>query len=369
MSGAIKIALLGMDERSVTRMQTVFKMVFKEQCRQVAIAEADMALVDVDGQDAGQYWSAYRREHPNLPAIVLSSEALTLEGVEVLVKPAKLMLLHEAIQRAVGRTPDHNSANLAGAQMEGVLKADESAPAQGLSKLDYANFFYKPDSSLQGCVTKAYAKSRETGETVFLKCWGDRWVVIYPKTGTVLENIRENKLYDLGLIKRGDSLIYAPSALGEEEMQAIAASETSKVRTGSIECFMWDLAVRTANGRVPDGTDLNAPVVLHRWPNLTRLSRIPNAMRMSAFWTQQPVSIRCVAEKLAIPLSNVMTFYSAATAIGLMNMARRSADRLVEPEVNAAHRERRSLFFSIMRKFGIAAKEEEPINHGVGSGR
>lgn len=363
MSGAIKIALLGMDERSVTRMQTVFKMVFKEQCRQVAIAEADMALVDVDGQDVSRYWSAYRREHPKLPAIVLSSEALSLEGVEVLVKPAKLMLLHAAIQRAVGRTPDHHSTNLAGS------KTAESGSAQGTSKLDYADFFYKPDSSLQGCVAKAYAKSRETGETVFLKCWGDRWVVIYPKTGTVLENIRENKLYDLGLIKRGDSLIYAPSALGEEEMQAIAASETSKVRTGSIECFMWDLAVRTANGRVPDGTDLNAPVVLHRWPNLTRLSRIPNAMRMSAFWTQQPVSIRGVAEKLAIPLSNVMTFYSAATAIGLMNMARRSADLLVEPEVNAAHRERRSLFFSIMRKFGIAAKEEEPINHGVGSGR
>jgi hypothetical protein len=64
--------------------------------------------------------------------------------------------------------------------------------------------------------------------------------------------------------------------------------------------------------------DLKRPVYLKHWPNLTRVQRTPNAMRVAALWATRGAGLVETAELLKIPQRHVFAFYSAALAADLV---------------------------------------------------
>lgn len=119
----------------------------------------------------------------------------------------------------------------------------------------------------------------------------------------------------------------------EEAMVANAVSGTQ----GSIEALMWRLALWTFQGRLPAGTPIHERVYLRRWPNLTRLLPVPDAMRISALLVDQPLALPRIAEALSIPQRHVFAFYSAAWTAGLASQAKREADKLVATPATRTH--------------------------------
>ncbi len=98
-----------------------------------------------------------------------------------------------------------------------------------------------------------------------------------------------------------------------------------------VEAFLWKLALYTYRGHLPAGTDLNQPVYLRYWPNLTRFEPTPNAMRIASLLCRQPVPLAFIVRILNIPQKHVFNFYAAANAAGLAGPAVREVDRMLLP--------------------------------------
>ncbi len=108
----------------------------------------------------------------------------------------------------------------------------------------------------------------------------------------------------------------------------VAESEKSLVNEArveliSLEALHWKLAIWTARGRVPEGTDLDQAVRLIHWPNFTRLMVLPAFMRIAAFWSKAPQSLFATASSLSLGQRYVFSFYSACCALNLACVERR----------------------------------------------
>jgi hypothetical protein len=98
-----------------------------------------------------------------------------------------------------------------------------------------------------------------------------------------------------------------------------------------MEAFLWKLALFTYRGYLPEGINVNKPVYLKYWPNLTRLEPTPNAMRIASLLSRQPVALAFIVRILNIPQKHVFNFFSAANAIGFAGPAVREVDNMLLP--------------------------------------
>jgi len=98
-----------------------------------------------------------------------------------------------------------------------------------------------------------------------------------------------------------------------------------------LEAFLWKLALYTFGGYLPKGIDVNKPVYLKYWPNLTRLEPTPDAMRIASLLCRQPVALAFIVRILNIPQRHVFNFYAAANAAGYAGPAVREVDNMLQP--------------------------------------
>lgn len=362
----IKVGLYGMDHRSVDRMLTVFKMVYKGQCIAVDVAEADTVILDLDDKDVSSEWQTFRAEHPDKPAVIMAESPVHINGVPYISKPAKLPDLLQALKdtshidittnlSVTSSNKVHHAAELLHDRLANntAMQKKPSSANQGL------DIYYNPEKFMQGKVFFAIKKANQEKQSIFIKCWTDRWIVVSPGIDYLFENIKESQLRQLSLVKLDDDIAVSESALSDKQIAEMASTPPNEIKSTPMSKFMWDIAIRTARGRIPEGTSLDDLYVLQRWPNLTRLSRTPNALRISAFWVDQPQSINNVAQQLNIDISEVYTYFSAATASSLLILAQRRSDKVIIPQTTETDKKRKSILSAIMRKIGKLSRVDE----------
>ena len=143
---------------------------------------------------------------------------------------------------------------------------------------------------------------------------------------------------------------YSEPQFSDNEILLMAATPANKVKLTLTDQFIWNLTVKTARGRVPEGTSLDDLHVLQYWPNLPRLLHIPNAMRISAFWLDRPQSINNIILKLSIPLEDVLTYFSAASASGILKPAKRKEDEMIIPDIVIVDKKKQGIFAALISK-------------------
>lgn len=81
--------------------------------------------------------------------------------------------------------------------------------------------------------------------------------------------------------------------------------------------LLWQLALFTSRGRVPDSLSAEEPLLLKAPPDFERLLETPHARSIAELWQSQKLSARNVAGMLNIPQRFVFSFLVAADAVGL----------------------------------------------------
>jgi hypothetical protein len=81
-----------------------------------------------------------------------------------------------------------------------------------------------------------------------------------------------------------------------------------------------------------------------------------NALKIIAFWVQQPCSLDELHEKLDLPYQDIFSVFTAAWSAGLAGEAQRQADKILQADdVHAS--EKRGLFNSLMSRLKKMNKE------------
>lgn len=363
---SIKVGFFGMDERSTHRLVTVFKMVYKGECVPEEIVKANTVIVDLNNDSYETEWKQFREAFPDKPAIIMADAPIDIEDCPFVSKPAKLPELLEAIKSTsnikvvsnLSLSSDNKTHQVADSLFEKTSKQSASNNTAN-PKRKNDDIYYRPGKFLQGKVTEAVKKANKNKESVFIRCWSDRWIIISPGSEYILENIKDSQLRKVGIDYIDDEVIYREEPLSDAQIAEMSNTPTDEVKSTPIYKFVWDVTVRTAKGRIPEGTSLDDLYILQRWPNLTRLARIPNSMRISAFWVDQAQSINNVRKCLDIPLEDVLTFFSAASASGSLTLAKRKEDKLVTPEVVTTEKKKQGILSAIMKKITKHASVDE----------
>lgn len=349
---AIGVALFGLDQRSQESLRLAFAQRGKHAYELVEGCRADVAIVNMDNAEAPRLWSNFRARHATLPAIVLAVRDPDLDDAIHVARPIRLEQLFAAIDRFCGhRTagpgeqapPANNKAKAAAAKCATPPRHKSAAGEKALQ--EDKKFFYDPQDYLLGSLLDAWRETKKKNHAYrLLIATADDWhsITFFPAHRQVLATLGDEQLrrlstaplYCMGL--RGQRLDSRESKRLEETL----GQRRDRRR---LDSFIWQMTLWTAQGRVPAGTPLSAPVYLRCWPNLTRLRHNADFMRICTLLADQPRPLPLVARVLDLPLQRVFGFYSAAVIFGYVGQARRAADSLLQPDTPPRHRHHRLL--------------------------
>lgn len=356
----LRVTALGLDER--TQIQ-VRQLLHRAQADHYVLVEGegDVALINLDGPDGLRMWQSCHQLAPNKPILALSSHTPSLPGTWLLPVPveidtllAVLDTLYQSLSTGAPPQPGATRGGLHASSRSGS-RGTVSAPQsprhlQGIDLDDprqVAELYFTPTDYLGGQIQQRIREAMQARVICEILC-GSGKMILLPETGMVMTDLSDGRLKQYSLMRYPTGTAGVPFEFKSRLMpfntevrliqQMQGGPETRQVRPDTL---LWKLGAWTSRGRAPVGTDLTQPIVFLRWPNLTRLMLTPNALRIAAVCcAQQPRSLAATANALNVPISHVLTFYSACVAVDLVTLPKRQADFLLQPEPIRDHGQR-----------------------------
>jgi hypothetical protein len=365
-SKPISVAVVGMDIKTRRILEMVFRGPGKDDyilVEQIQLAQA--CIFDLDSLDGAHCWKDYRSQYPNMPTLILSLHHKDIAGTVYVKKPIEVHLLLTALSKIKKwlikpATPIKNTtppllvptdAKLA---TEIAVEEEEELIHQfcgynqdinPASAREIEKIYYNPDQYLQGFFDKVFAASQRLEHDGILIEGLYTPVIFLPQQNQLLCGceLGSSKLRTMTLLPLQKNRLRMTTLSVEEISHYLSVYQLSGQ---PLENFLWRVALWTARGRLPKGTDLHKDVILLHWPNFTRLIVTPYALKISALWIAQPHSLLTTAQVLNIPQRYVFAFYSAAHALKLAFVDRRTTPRAAKLTPN----EKRSLFQRILAR-------------------
>lgn len=379
---AIRIATLGFEKRSLQILIAAIGKKFNGQLSQVDIHLAQVILVDLDNHAAGLLLDDIRRSYPDIPLLGIGKPSdkqtlqpflakplnpdqvinTILELANPVKKQATNMITNEKIAKAMQAMENRNIARSLHKRAE--QNQPKSAVKRAMpSKTD--EMCFDPERFLLGVVIKTLEQANQNLQTAEIQCGQDRVIVIDTMLCRISSNLSDSQIRTSAIAPLNDGLLssfqinyYTP---GNFHNQPNLVQANSELRHFSQEVFMWNLGQLTSRGRIPHEIAVCNRYFLRRWPNLTRMNVPANAMRILAYWRQQPCSLMEIKEQLDVPLQDVFTVFSAAHAAGLIGEAKCQADELMQAIPVANHGIRSVMKSIIQRLRGNNAEQHTAI--------
>ncbi len=373
----LQVALFGLDDRSYKTMVMFLQGPCRGAAAVVEAIEAEIDIIDADHTKARTIFEERKQVAPDRPIIAMSLENLRLEGAIFLKKPVTKDGLLAALQQAkkqgeqaakkaimksghtLERREEHKPVFAAkpvstqDKQPETPKKIDEQEKqktakhktarqfSEGLfssyigfvSDIDFddkgqaSKASYDPKHFYQGYVKSAFNVAINKVRIVRLNsAW--KPLLIFPHGHEVWLDADDMQLRAFaGLpIKNSSGNAVSLSPVDPKNSQSVSFDKFQ-----SMDAFLWKLAIWTSKGRYPANLDIEQPIFLKKWPNMTRLVVTPHALRISALLIKGPRTMLNIAEILNIKPQYVFVFVSACQALDLLGQAKRLEDQVVAP--------------------------------------
>lgn len=184
------------------------------------------------------------------------------------------------------------------------------------------NIWLRIDNRLLGFLKSAMSQQKTAQSAICLAVSDDLKIYISPYARTISIAGKKLNLHEL-----------ARQDFGNRQIPVTQSTMPDKdvILQLEAEAFLWKLALYTYRGWLPEGININKPVYLKYWPNLTRLEPTPDAMRIASLLSRQPVALAFIVRILNIPQKHVFNFYAAANATGFAGPAVREVDNMLLP--------------------------------------
>ncbi|WP_305908302.1 hypothetical protein Q9L42_011260 [Methylomarinum sp. Ch1-1] len=401
----LQVALYGMDGRSYKTMV----MYLQGPCNGAAVVvediDAEIDIIDADYPTAREILEQRKQSSPDRPIIAMSLENLQLENSIFLKKPIKRESLLTALEQAKTLARKQSEKTLfvkpsmngmqsdnkdrSGAVAQATVESSRQSSKKTINEeerkktakhqtakqyneggfstfigvlpdIDFNNqeqvrkAVYNPLNFYQGYVKSAFKVAKAKARVVQLNS-GWKPLLIFPQSHEVWLDADDMQLRAFAGItinnSSGSGMSLSPINLKE------AQNGGALDKFLSMDAFIWKLTLWTSKGRYPSNLDIDKPVFLKRWPNMTRLVNTPHALRIAALLIREPRPLMNIAEVLNIKPQYVFVFVSACHALDLLGQAERKADQMVAPE-NIKATQSSGLFNKILSKLRAAKSAE-----------
>lgn len=350
----LPVAIFGFDQRTLQTLEIAFKNI-GNNCATIATIDCARAVIfNFDDLESRAMFLTYRKQHPGFPIIVISTREIVLRGAYVLTKPlrvAKFTTIFQAIQNKLASNPPYSeignpsSSNCAlpsevTAQQNGLLCSQEPSLTtnpgiEGNGKLavvraqntapdnlaqSESDIYYKPETLLQSIIHTAYKEALKKNIMVEIDLkikndWGS--ITFFPGLNKVATDFSDQQLkYICGT----PLFCIETNVIRYDEVKTNKMESARKLDSQLLSCetFLWKVALWTSNGRLPEGVNLHTPYRLRRWPNFTRLKKIPHSFSMAALFSQKPLNINLILKVSDISQEYIYSFFSCAYALDLL---------------------------------------------------
>ncbi len=174
---------------------------------------------------------------------------------------------------------------------------------------------YDPDVHLVSAMREAYLVGIKWQVPTQLDCSAGR-IVVDPTRNLLLCDFDAGRLESIFATPLGKRP--KTRTLNRQEQAEVQEHAPHEQGVRRLDDLLWRAGLLTAGGRLPIDSDPNRPVYLRHWPNLTRISAIPHAVRIAALWSAKGASLIETAALLGIPQRHVIAFYNGALALDLI---------------------------------------------------
>ncbi len=354
------------------------------------IGGANVDLIDIDSVNSKHLLEQRRKLNPDRPIIVISLQDVTMEGVVFLKKPIKALAMIDVIsqvrkmldsqvrtveqqkkmqrlkevtsQKIVSHKgpdmivrqapvdqPNAESEKKKNLNFEERKKTTKHKTAMLLDEKSFSTYIglltgvdfndrsqlakakYNIAEYFQGYIQKAYNLAHTQGRVLSLNTtW--KQVSIFPHSREIWIDTNDNQLRSFAAVPIATFSDDQGASISVTPITAKKQPENIDLeKFQSMDAFLWKVAIWTSKGRYPHGIDLEQPVFLRQWPNLTRLVVTPHALRITALLIEGPRTLTNIAETLNIKYQYVFIYFSAIYALGIAGQARRKSDVFIAP--------------------------------------
>lgn len=336
-SPMINVLLVGMDAKK----EAIFRMAFKMHAAGKRYGVADntispqLAIVDVDGAQGMSVWHDFKKEQPDLPAILSSVDEPDF-AVPYLAKPIKVEVLFPLIQEVLR----------GGGVFDPVRKQKEREQLKQAKEEKFRDKKKEIVEEDEQFVVRKFQRKEQLPTTR---------ISLFDVESGLLGSLRAvcRQTQDAALIYRDKPiLVVFPSiqkillAVPPEELKKICHEDNVQITTRyiaenptwrsnakvSFESCLWQFAIWSAHGRLLTKITPDTMMRMKGWPNLTRLAHIPDAMRLSAFMTQTTTNLHILYKILRVELADLLNFIAANYVIGLLMTDKREIQSVTEAE-------------------------------------
>lgn len=387
----VEVAMYGFDARSTEAFELFFSSYCTGDFKIANQAElAEIAIVDLDIAGNSTIIEELRQTHAKIPIVGLSLRKFEYDDpfVFTITKPIVYSELRKLLRQIVLLIPKNVSPidELRDALVSHIQshKPKQENPSndhsmavspvdiEQMDKTQLATLVgrqkdidvRKPQQVMQivfdskryflGAVKKAMARATYEGRMLKLTTL-DNTIVIDPSIKKVYSFVTESILRPLCLMEVQKTSSVKPIKKGRDSkvFQDMLRDTGNEVTEWSWDEFLWKTALWTARGKIPKEVNIDAPVHLKYWPNLTRLQLIPHALSIAAVMRSAPLTLNSVAQKLGIEQRFVFSFFTAAYTLGIAEVSNSQRDTIFQPETSPVEKSKQSLFNKL---FGFLGK-------------
>ncbi len=385
----LQVAIFGFDQRTQQTLEIAFKNI-GNNCATIVTSESAQAVIfNFDNLDSREMFLNFRKEHIGFPTIVISSKEIALRGAYVLTKPlrvAKFTNIFNMIQEQLAANP-HNNETINPSNSDSHISTHETVQqaeqphSQKQSRVTdvvkesngklsgtypqnlvdkntsqlQPDIYYAPKTHIQSIIHTAYKEALEKNIVIEVNLkvendWGS--ITLFPGLKKVATDFSEQRLKYMCStpLYCFETKVIRYDEAKTKKMEFVRSVDEQLV---SFETFLWEVALWTSNGRLPEGINLNTPYRLRRWPNFTRLKTIPHSFSMAALFSQKPININLFSKVADISQDSVYSFFSCVYALDLLETSTcndEAGDLLQRP---AQQHPKRGLFERIVNKLKI----------------
>ena len=300
----VKLLFVAMDEQQ----QAMFKMAFKmhnttnyEVISAGSSEKPELVIVDSDGANGLATWQKAKREFPSSVVVCFSKSppAITAPYLPKPIKFDSLFLNLRNLLQGNGIWVVHpNMANTTASDLSQTIAQAQPARSPHVNRSSETIIpRFDPRVGILGSFREVLAYQRNAAILIDEK----PVLAIFPSTQRVWIAVPPEQLRSLCRQERPN--IKLKNIPDENNIQDRA--------NATVTSTMWQVALWTANGRLVHPINPNTVFKLKGWPNLTRLTPLPEAMRLSAFLTKTSVSLNMLYKLMPLDMADILNYIAA----------------------------------------------------------